>query len=89
MNLTDETVLQIAATHNASAAQVILAYLISQRITPIPSSRDAKKILDNFGSVALSKQLLPTDIEKLAGLNWDFLSTTTSEHFKALDESMI
>ena len=63
-----ETVQEIAAAHQATAAQVALAWLLSRRdwIVPIPGTKRISYIEDNAGAPEL--ELSPEDQARLDGL---------------------
>lgn len=54
----DDTLIRIGAEHNASAAQIALAWVISKGVTPIPSSTRPKHQKDNLDAlkIRLSKE---------------------------------
>lgn len=49
----DDTLIRIGAEHNASAAQIALAWTISKGVTPIPSSTRPKHQKDNLDALKI------------------------------------
>jgi len=64
--LTDKTIKEIADAHNASAAQIALAWLIAQDALPIPKSTNKHHIDENVAAVGI--RLSPEEIAKLDSL---------------------
>lgn len=64
--LKDDTVLDIAKKHNASAAQVVLAWINANGMTTIPSSTKRENLEDNFDD---SVKLDSDDIDRINALN--------------------
>ncbi|WP_067215412.1 2,5-didehydrogluconate reductase DkgB [Marinomonas gallaica] len=67
--LKDESLQAIADKHNASVAQVIIAWALQQGITVIPSSTKRKNLQDNLAGPLLA--LDTEDIDKIATLDCD------------------
>jgi len=63
----NDTLNEIAKTHNASALQVSLAWLLSKNIISIPKSSSPKHLEENISSYRIN--LDPDDIDKIEGLN--------------------
>ncbi len=61
--INNETIRKISEKHNATAAQVSLAWSITKGMHPIPKATSRKHIKDNFK--ALDLNLTPEDINKI------------------------
>jgi aryl-alcohol dehydrogenase-like predicted oxidoreductase len=64
-----DTVREIAATHNATPAQIALAWLLAQRprIVPIPGTRRLERLQENIGADSI--ELTVEELEKLDAIN--------------------
>lgn len=60
----------IAVKHNATPAQVLLAWLLHQNISAIPSSSSAIRIQENFASQSVN--LTTQDMEEIATMHINF-----------------
>lgn len=65
--MTDETLLDIGRRHNASPAQVAIAWIASRGIVPIPSSSRSEHLKANLGALAL--QLAPDELDAIDRLD--------------------
>ncbi len=65
--LANETIQEVAATHNASPAQIALAWLLSQGILPIPKAINKAHIDENIASVEIT--LSDDEIKLLNGIS--------------------
>ncbi len=66
---TDETLAKIGRSHGASAAQIALAYLMSQGHIVVPSAGHIDRITENFNAQEIA--LTPQEIAEIAALNRD------------------
>jgi aryl-alcohol dehydrogenase-like predicted oxidoreductase len=64
-----DTVRQIAATHNATPAQIALAWLLAQQpwIVPIPGTRRLERLQENTGADSI--ELTAEELQKLDAIN--------------------
>ena len=65
--LENQVVLDIAAKHRATAAQILLAWALKRGTIPIPKSARADRLAENFNAQQI--ELAEADIESLAGLD--------------------
>ncbi len=63
----NEVIQKIAEKHEATGAQVILAWGMQRGVAVIPKSVNEARILENFG--ALQLELDPVDMEAIAGID--------------------
>lgn len=68
--LQNETVNSVASEHNASAAQILLAWAVQRGTIPIPKSSNAERQKQNLEAVEL--QLTDSQTQQLNGLNANF-----------------
>ncbi|QDX41865.1 aldo/keto reductase [Salarchaeum sp. JOR-1] len=63
----DDTIAEVAETHDASAAQVALAWAREKGVTAIPKATSEEHIRDNWESLGVD--LDPEDVEKIDGID--------------------
>lgn len=81
-----ELVKEIANSHNATPAQIALAWILHQKpyIIPIPGTTKAHRIQENLG--AIDVELTKDELEKLNKIseNWNNMGDRYPEHLEAL-----
>ncbi len=77
------SVQEIANKHHVTPVQILLTYTISRGIIPIPASRSAKHIRENFKS--LNIKLDAEDINALSELDQNNPLTTNAQSYKDID----
>lgn len=74
----DPAVGEIAASHEITPAQAVLAWHLQQGIVPIPKSSNAERLAENFA--ALDARLNPAEIARMSGL--------TNAHYDVADSDV-
>ena len=81
--LDNEEVQNIAAEHNCTPVQILLAFTIQRNIIPIPASDNMNHIYENFE--AQNIKLTSNEMNILSNLDDNIPFTTTAEEAKDLD----